>query len=72
MQSRIGTATKSQFTCFFRGAKGETGGKNFQETCESPIKKLKRVVEHDISDVITEPVNAPDVLNYITFEVKKK
>ena len=27
MQSRYGKETKMQFTCFFRGANGETGGK---------------------------------------------
>ena len=28
--SRFGKATKFAFTCYFRGGKGETGGKGFQ------------------------------------------
>ena len=41
MISRIGKESKAHFTCFFRGVKGESGGKAYQEGIDSTVKKLK-------------------------------
>lgn len=66
----MGTSTKAQFTCFFRGAKGETGGKTFQEGSESTVKKLKQVGQggDNISDIVNEPVLASEVRTFIAFD----
>ena len=61
MVSRFGSSTKSQFTCFFRGAKGETGGRGHSENVVSMVKKMKQLTQENISDVINDPVEANDV-----------
>ena len=63
MQSRIGISTKSQFTCFFRGAKGETGGRS--QTVESYVKNYKKRIEKNTSDIVNDPVEVRDVKEYI-------
>ena len=42
MQSRFGISTKSQFTCFFRGANGETGGRGHSDNVDSYVKQMKK------------------------------
>ena len=64
MQSRNGKATVYEYTCFFRGAKGETGGQNFAEL-DSPVKKLMKRIEKDLSDVVKDPITEKDVREYI-------
>ena len=39
MMSRFGSSTKKDFTCFFRGAKGETGGQEHASNVDSIVKK---------------------------------
>lgn len=65
MVSRFGVSTKSSFTCFFRGAKGETGGRGHSENVESYVKRLKKRVEKNVSDIVNDPVEAHDIKNYI-------
>ena len=61
MVSRFGASTKSQFTCFFRGAKDETGGRGHSENVSSIVKKLKQRVQENMSDVINDPVEVNDI-----------
>ena len=71
MQSRSGKATIFDYTCFYRGAKGETGGENFAELT-SPVKMLMKRVEKDLSDVAKDPITEKDVRDYIKVEQFKK
>ena len=68
MLSRFGVATKSQFTCFFRGAKGETGGKAQSDLVESYVKNFNKRECPKMSDIVTDQVNEQDVGKYISVE----
>ena len=72
MTSRFGVSTKSSFTCFFRGAKGETGGIGHSENVESYVKKMKKRVEKNVSDVVNDPVEAHDVKNYMEADINRQ
>lgn len=65
MLSRFGIATKGQYTCFFRGANGETGGLHYSENTTSHVKQLKKPVDTNASDIINDPVEAHNVKDYI-------
>ena len=72
MVSRFGMSTKSTFTCFFRGANGETGGRGHSENVESYVKKLKKRVVKNMSDVVNDPVEARDVKDYMDADNYRK
>ena len=65
MVSRSGNKTVYDHPCFFRGAKGETGGKGHCEA-ESTVKKLINFADLDLDDVSKDLVEGKDVKSYIT------
>ena len=65
MLSRMGVSTKSTHTCFFRGAKGETGGKAMNEKVKSQVDYTHHAAVQIVSDVCAEPVGKKDIKNYI-------
>ena len=71
MVSRSGHKTNTQHTCFFRGVKGETGGKTHAEA-ESSVKKLRNFANIDLSDVSKDLVEKKDISQYITVQENKK
>ena len=71
MVSRSGNKTVYDHTCFFRGAKGETGGKNHPEA-ESQVKKLINFADLAQDDVSKDLVQGKDVVQYITVQEFKK
>ena len=72
MKSRMGVATKNFFTCFFRGGKGETGGKDHYDKAQSFVKKLKYRESEPTSDIVTAGVNVKDIKQYIKVEKFRK
>ena len=72
MVSRFGVSTKSTFTCFFRGAKGETGGRGHSENVESHVRKLQASVVKDMSEIVNEPVKSKDIKAFMAADAMKK
>ena len=71
MQSRIGMSTKVKYTCFFRGARGETGGVSHAEKVESPVKNLKKPVRINDSNIVNDPVESQDVKDFVETHAKR-
>ena len=71
MVSRSGYKTVYDHTCFFRGVKGETGGKGHTEA-ESKVKKMINFADLDLDDVSKDLVEGKDVRQYITVQEFKK
>ena len=72
MVSRFGVSTKSTFTCFFRGAKGETGGRAHSENATSHVRKLQASVVKDMSDIAVDPVGTKDIKAFMAADKMKK
>ena len=70
MVSRSGRETRFSYTCFFRGAKDETGGRG--HASESHVQKLRRSGPVETVPVSEEPVVAKEIKQYMTIEQVKK
>ena len=72
MVSRCGRETRFSYTCFFRGAKDETGGRGHGAASESHVQKLRRTGPVETVAVSEEPVVAKEIKQYMTIEQVKK
>ena len=72
MVSRSGRETRFSYTCFFRGAKDETGGRGHGEASESHVQKLRSEGPVATVALSEEPVEAREIKQYMTIEQVKK
>ena len=72
MVSRCGQETRFFYTCFFRGAKDETGGRGHSGAAESHVQKLRSKGQVETVAVAEEPVAAKEIKQYMTIEMVKK